>query len=239
MFYSIASFIVRTLLQLITRLEVTGVENVPLEGPVLIVANHLHFADPPILGAVLPRKVIFMAKSDLFSRFPLGLMVQAYEAFSVRRGQGDTRAIRQSLKILGSGKALGIFPEGHRSDDGLLQPAHVGAAMVALRANPLIVPVGISGTRTFLRWPNFLQRPRVVVAVGKPFRAEVDATQSLRQQQNQLTNEIMRRIADLVPAEQRGAYGALGPDGRPVEVATINTARRTARLVAKTRRMPS
>lgn len=215
MFYFVASSIVRGLMGILTRLEVSGVESVPLEGPLLVVANHLHFVDPPLLGGAVPRKVIFMAKSEVFSRFPLGLIVRAYEAFSVRRGEGDTGAIRRAIKVLASGGALGMFPEGHRSKDGKLLPGRPGAAMIALRTHATILPVGISGTRTFLQWPRILNRPPVVVTIGKPFRPDVNPGLSSREQQAELTDVIMRRIAELLPAEQRGIYGDRDVAGLP------------------------
>lgn len=218
MFYSVASFLIRALMGLLTRLEVHGLENVPSEGPLLVAANHLHFADPPILGAVMPRKLIFMAKSEVFSKPILGLIVWAYEAFAVRRGEGDTRAIRRALKVLSSGRALGMFPEGTRSKSGKLQPGRPGASLIAIRSRATILPVGISGTRTFLQWPRILSRPQVIVRIGEPFRPELDPSLSSREQQARLTDEVMRRIAALLPPEQRGAYALdAGPTSSPEE----------------------
>ena len=211
MFYSVASFVVRVLMAVFTRLEVSGLENVPLQGPLLIAANHLHYADPPLLGAVLPRKIIFMAKSELFRVPFVGLIVFAYEAFAVRRGMADARAIRRAIDVLRRGGALGIFPEGHRSDDGQLQRARKGLALIAYKTGAPILPVGISGTRTFLQWPRVLQRPRVVVTIGKPLYPPALRSPS-RNQQAELSEEVMRRIAACLPPDQRGPY-ALSTDG--------------------------
>ncbi len=201
----------RVLMSVITRLEVSGLEKVPRKGPLLIVANHLHFADPPLLGAVIPRKIIFMAKSELF-RIPfIGLIVLAYEAFAVRRGMADARAIRRAISVLRSGKALGIFPEGHRSKDGKLQRARKGMALLAYKTGATILPVGISGTRTFLQWPRVLQRPRVVVTIGDPLYLPILRSPT-REQQAELSEEVMRRIAACLPEEQRGPY-ALQAEG--------------------------
>lgn len=211
MFYSLASFVVRVLMALITRLEVSGLDRVPLTGPLVVAANHLHFADPLLLGAVFPRKIIFMAKSELFRIPVFGLLVIAYEAFAVRRGIGDVRALRRALKVLKSGKSLGIFPEGHRSKDGGLQKARDGLALLALKTGTTILPVGISGTRTFLQWPRVLQRPRVVVTIGEPLFTPLVHSPS-REQQAELSEEVMRRIAACLPLDQQGEYspGAVG-----------------------------
>ena len=239
MFYAVASFVIGLLMRIVTRLEVRGVENVPIDGPLLVAANHLHIVDPPLLGAVLPRRVVFMAKSEVFRTFPLNVIIRAYSAVSVRRGQADTRAIRGALKVMADGLAFGIFPEGTRSKDGRLQPAHIGAAMLALRADAAILPIGITGTRGFLKWPRIVQRPRVTVTIGKPFRPEVDATLPSRRQQVMLTNVVMRRIAELLPEEQRGVYGLIGPDGEPVEVAVLDSGARATRAGKREERAAS
>lgn len=214
MFYSVASFLMRVLMTILTKLEVSGLERVPLKGPLIIVANHLHFADPPLLGAVIPRKIIFMAKSELFRIPVIGLIVLAYEAFGVRRGMADARAIRRAIKVLRSDKALGIFPEGHRSKDGKLQRARKGMALLAYKTGATILPIGISGTRTFLQWPRVLQRPRVMVTIGEPLCPPVLRSPS-REQQAELSEEIMRRIAACLPEDQRGPYS---PDDTGVVV---------------------
>ncbi len=211
MFYRVASFLMRLLMTVITKLEVTGLEKVPMKGPLLIAANHLHFADPPLLGAVIPRKIIFMAKAELFRIPVIGLMVLAYEAFAVRRGMADARAIKRAVGVLRSGRALGIFPEGHRSRDGKLQRARKGMALLAYKTGATILPVGISGTRTFLQWPRVLQRPRVVVTIGDPLYPPVLRSPS-REQQAELSEEVMRRIAACLPEDQRGPY-ALEAEG--------------------------
>ena len=205
MFYSVASFLMKVVMSVVTRLEVSGLEHVPLKGPVLIAANHLHFADPPLLGAVIPRKIIFMAKSELFRIPVIGLLVLAYEAFEVHRGMGDARALRRAIKVLRGGMALGVFPEGHRSKDGKLQRARNGIALIAYKTGATILPVAISGTRTFLQWPRILQRPRVIVTIAEPLHPPLIHSPS-REQQAELTEEVMRRIADCLPPDQQGAY---------------------------------
>jgi 1-acyl-sn-glycerol-3-phosphate acyltransferase len=167
--------------------------------------------DPPLLGAVMPRKVIFMAKSELFPMLVLGLIVRAYEAFPIRRGEKDIAALRRAMKLLEAGKALGVFPEGTRSSDGTLQRGRLGAAMLARRTNALILPIAISGTHSFLQRYNVLHRPVVRVVIGKPFRPETDETGSAKAREAELTDQMMRRLAELMPPAQRGVYADLEP----------------------------
>jgi 1-acyl-sn-glycerol-3-phosphate acyltransferase len=107
--------------------------------------------------------------------------------------------------VLRSGLALGIFPEGHRSKDGKLQPAKMGMALIAFKTGTPILPVGISGTRTFLQWPKILHRPRVIVTVGEPLYPPLVHSPS-REQQAELSEEVMRRIAACLPPDQHGLY---------------------------------
>lgn len=209
MFYSVGSTAMRLVMRVITRLEVTGLERVPPEGPLIVVSNHVHFSDPPLLGATLPRKIIFMAKEEAFKTPILGWIVSAYEAFPVRRGEPDRKAIRKAISVLQSGKALGIFPEGTRSKSGVLGPAHPGAALIALRTGAPVLPVAITGTDRFLNWPGVVQRRSVRVTIGKPFRLVAEAGSLSREQLISHTNELMRRIAALLSPDKRGTYGEL------------------------------
>ena len=112
------------------------------------------------------------------------------------------------MKVLGRGGALGMFPEGHRSKDGKLQRGRPGAALVAMRTGALILPVAISGTRTFLQWPTILRRPYVRVRIGRPFVLSSSDTSSSRDKLAEGTDEMMMHIAELLPPEQWGEYAS-------------------------------
>ena len=206
MFYRVASLFIRLVMFLLSRLEVTGLENVPRHGSLLIASNHINFIDPVLLGAVLPRRIVFMAKIELFNIWWFAPIAQAYGAFSIRRGEGDTQAIRQAISVASSGQVLGVFPEGHRSDTGELIFARPGVGLIALRSGAPILPVGIVGTRAFLSWPAILSRSRVEVRIGQPYTPSRTPSLSSREQQALVTDDLMRRIAALLPPEQRGEY---------------------------------
>ena len=145
-FYYVGRLMVRILLLLLTRWQVKGRENIPNQGPVLVVANHLSLADPPLLGVSLGRKAIFMAKKELFRFRFIGYFIGGFGAFPVHRGQLDRKALRQAGQVLAQGLALVMFPEGMRSRSGRLRPAFPGSALIALRSGVPILPVGITGT---------------------------------------------------------------------------------------------
>lgn len=204
MFYRFACFGVRVLLRLLTRCRVDGLENVPREGPLLLAANHLSLVDPPVLGALLPRRVVFMAKEELFHVPVVGWAVSWYGAFPVKRGQADRQALRSAIAVLESGGVVGMFPEGTRSRSGTMSQAHSGAALLALTADARVLPVAIEGTDRLGSLRSLLSRPAITVRVGKPFTLErvhrgkggLDAA----------TSSMMGRIAALLPLDRRGFY---------------------------------
>lgn len=205
-FYTVGTTTMKTLLLTLTRWEVKGKENVPGGGPLIVVANHLNLSDPPLLSASLPRKITFMAKEELFNSWG-GIFVRAFGAFPVRRGKLGKEAIRQGMRVLENGQALGMFPEGKRGLDYQLDEGEMGVAFIALRTGAPILPVGISGSENIKGPGVILQRPRITVAIGPPFSFPPGKGKLRREQLAQATGTIMERIADVLPPGYRGVYG--------------------------------
>ncbi len=206
-FYYVAGVLLRGLFSLLTRWQVKGRENIPREGPVLVVANHLNLADPPLLGVSLGRTVIFMAKEELFRSRLAAYFVSGLGSFPVHRGKLDREAIRQSERILAEGRALLMFPEASRSQSAQLQPAFPGSALIASHSGVPILPVGISGTEKIKGIGWILRRPRLTVNIGQPFYLPPADSKLTRAQLDEHTELIMRRIAELLPPQYRGVYG--------------------------------
>ncbi len=205
-FYYVVRLLARVLLLLLTNWQVKGKENVPGQGPLLVVANHLHMADPPLLGVSLNRKVEFMAKEELFhSRFSSYFM-RSLGAFPTHRGRPDRKALRQANQILTQGLALVMFPEGMRSRSARLRPAFPGSALIALRSGAPILPVGITGTEKIKGIAWIRHRPRITVNIGCPFHLSPASSKLTKVELAELTNSIMAQIAELLPPEYRGNY---------------------------------
>ena len=213
-FFHPGAIISSWLLWLVGPGRVEGLEHVPREGAYLVVANHCSNFDPPFLGWAVGhrtgRVVHFMAKDEM-RRWPLiGWLARSAGSFFVRRGAGDRAAQRLALEVIRHGRPLAVFPEGTRSRDGQLGEGRLGAALLAMRTDVPVLPVGISGTHRIFpgrsRWPH---RSRVTFRIGKPFTLphndELDRT-ALRD----ATDRIMREIAALLPPAQRGRWDLPG-----------------------------
>ncbi len=209
-FYYVGRLLLRITLLLFTRWQVRGRENVPSQGPVLVVSNHLNLADPPLVAVSLGRKAVFMAKEELFrSRFS-SYFVSSLGAFPVHRRQLDREALRQAEKVFAKGVALVMFPEGTRSKKAQLQPALPGSALIALRSGVPILPVGITGTEKIKGVAWLLHRPRITVTIGSPFRLPSGNGRLTKIELASHTNLMMERIAELLPIEYRGSYARQG-----------------------------
>lgn len=205
----IIAVIFRILFKVFMRLEVKGKENVPPTGSVMVVSNHLHLADPPLLIiSLLPRKSRFMAKEELFQSPFFGVLMRLAEAFPVRR-RGTIKdmevALQQAIDVLKEGLVLGMFPEGGRSPKAQLLQGQPGMALIALRSGVPILPVAITGTEK-LKGMGWFRRPEVTVKFGEPFRLPVTEGRLSKSELRLLTDLIMKRIACLLPPQYRGEY---------------------------------
>ncbi len=132
--------------RLATRLRVYGAERVPLDGGLVVAANHFHWIDPPVLGDSCPRTLYFMAKVEAHRVPGLGQLMRSFGAFAVRRGESDREAVRTMRRIVSDGHALGLFVEGTRQRAGVPGPVQPGAAMVAINEGVPVICATIFGS---------------------------------------------------------------------------------------------
>jgi 1-acyl-sn-glycerol-3-phosphate acyltransferase len=176
------------------RLDVSGRENVPAGGPLVVCSNHIAWLDPVVLGVVLPRRIAFMAKEELF-RYPVfGWCLRLLGAFPVKRGTADRNAVHFAGRVLSRGGVVGMFPEGTRSRTGQLGKAHNGAAYLAVRNRARVVPVGIRGPYGFAR--------RIAVAIGPAMSLGEEGSKRITSKDmDEAAGRIMEAIASLVKRE--------------------------------------
>jgi 1-acyl-sn-glycerol-3-phosphate acyltransferase len=202
-----------------SRVTIEGaLDEIPRDGPLIVASNHASNLDVPVIGSwLIPRlgrRIHWLGKRELFGWPVIGWVAAHGGVHPVDRGAADVEAFRLAQRILDEGHVLFVFPEGTRSPDGALQAAHDGIALLALRTGAQIVPIGISGSNGV--WPKGQRLPHpgghVTVRVGRPFRPadELPVGASRSDLKHRTTELIMRRIADLLPARQRGVYGEPG-----------------------------
>lgn len=160
---AVAKVLIRIYYAIVYRPSFPGMENVPSEGAFILCSNHVAFRDPFLLILHVRRRIHFMAKKELFKGKFLTAALKAGDAFPVDRGHADLSAIRESMRVLKEGDALGIFPQGTRSGENDHIPMHSGTAMIALRSGAPVVPAFINGPYRPFR--------RLVITIGKPIPA--------------------------------------------------------------------
>ena len=204
--YRVARGTVGFLLRTLARLRIEGREEIPRHGPVILATNHIHWLDAPLVAAIFPYRVYVFAGEKWEKHWLLGPFFRSLAAIFVRRGEVDRRALRQALDVLEGGGVLGMAPEGTRSKTGGLQPARTGAAYLAYRAGVPILPVACTGQEKVFPALRRLRRATVRVSIGAPFYPPPVEGKATSAQVQAFTDEIMYRLAAMLPPEYRGVY---------------------------------
>ncbi len=199
--------ILNFLLRLIARVDYKGLENLPPTGPVLVTTNHCSRMDTLYLFINPARPDITALVADKYLKYPVfNLILKIGGVVWIDRDKADFTAFRQAIEIIKSGVAMGIAPEGTRSRDGQLQEGKQGAALLALKTGVTIVPVGIAGSNVFFKRLLTLRRPHVTLNFGPAYHLPPLDRNRREEQMQEYTEEIMCRIAALLPENQRGVY---------------------------------
>lgn len=196
--------ILHFLMRLLARFHVEGVKNVPMEGPLIVVANHLHHFDSPAIGCTIPRLTWALAAEKYEYHIFGPLLTLASGAIYIQRGEVDRDALRQALNVLEDGHCLAVAPEGTRSKTGGLQRPKSGAAYLANRSGAVLMPVVVWGTADVIPAWFRLRRADVYVRYGRPFRLPPERARAA--QLDDYTDRIMVELARLLPEQYRGVY---------------------------------
>lgn len=194
MVYTIVRALLRFIFSLL-GLKSEGSGNVPRSGAAIIASNHVSNWDPVVVALVLDRPIHFMGKAALFKYAIANKLFTSLNAFPVRRGIADRKAIRHALQVLEDGKVLGIFPEGARNNSGDMK-AQSGVVMIALKSGAPIIPVACIGTRHMLPWGWF--KP-LLVRIGEPIYLDEYQGQRVGSKgMEQISADIMIKINGLL-----------------------------------------
>ncbi|HZN74913.1 MAG TPA: lysophospholipid acyltransferase family protein [Micromonosporaceae bacterium] len=208
--YTVGKLTAAPLMRLAWRPTVTGLEHVPRSGPAILASNHLSMVDSPLLGAICPRPLYFLAKNDYFVRpglfgAAMRTVLEGLNQIPVDRsgGRASLLALDAAVPVLRAGNALGIHPEGTRSPDGRLYRGRPGVARLALDTDATIVPIGLIGTERIHPIGARLPRlGRVEVRIGppldlSPWQGQPVTSKVLRE----VTDRLMREIQKLTEQE--------------------------------------
>lgn len=192
-----------------TRLEVDGLENLPPSGGFIAAANHLGRLDVALVYHLLDRRDVYLLVAEKYRKYAIfRWLVKNMDAVFVERFGADFRALREMLNRLQRGGVLVIAPEGTRSPTGALIEGRPGGSYLAVKAGVPILPVAVTGTadRQVLRQFFRLRRPSIKIRVGSPFALPSIDGRNREAILQGYTEEIMCRIAALLPPEYRGVY---------------------------------
>jgi 1-acyl-sn-glycerol-3-phosphate acyltransferase len=198
------------LIRILCRVDGAEIDKLPLEGPFILLANHVNFLEAPLLHCRFrPRKVIGLAKAEAWDNRLLGWLFDQWGAIPIRRGEPDIGALRRALDVLKSGGILAVAPEGTRSRHGRLQRAHSGVVTLALKSGAPLWPLVFHGGEEIGRNVRRLRRTPFHIRVGEPFHIELGQERLTSDLRRQIADEIMFRMAALLPPQYRGEYADL------------------------------
>lgn len=200
--------LVRIVLPILARVEIHGIENLP-QGGFILASNHLGRLDSAILYYAIDREDVIMPVAEKYkAHWFYGPLVRSLGGFFINRFDADLAAIREILRRMKKGGIFVIAPEGTRSKTESLQRAHSGVAFFAAKTGAPVVPIAMTGTEDRLIRENLkrLRRSRIVVRAGKPIQVKLDESLAREQALDAATDDIMCRIAAMLPEKYRGVY---------------------------------
>ncbi len=206
--YNISCITLKLNLKIWTKYKVTNHDLIPKKGNLLIISNHQSNIDAGLLGASINRRLKFPAKIELFKNPLMNFFLRSYGAFPIKRGVADINSFKRMKETLSTlNGSISLFPEGTRSNGELLN-GKPGAAKLAYSLDPVILPVGITGTAHLKGlFRVFNPSGNITVTIGRPFK--INKTSELTSKKGffkDLTDEMMLRISELLPQEKRGVY---------------------------------
>jgi cytidylate kinase len=209
LFRAVAAPLFRLAFRVLCRVRIEGKENIPKTGAYIVAYNHISLFEPPLVLAFWPCMPESVAGADVFDRPGQKILVRAYGAIPVHRGEYDRQVITDMLSALQSGRSLAIAPEGGRSHKPGLRRGFAGVAYLMDRARVPVVPVGVAGTSDdFGSRAIHGKRPKVHIRIGKPFNLPpIEGSGDQRRVARQANADlVMRHIAALLPEEYWGVY---------------------------------
>jgi len=192
------------------RIDAPDLDKVPEKGPLIVYSNHIGQIEVPLMFAHLqPRPISGFAKAETWDNWFLRWIFNVWEAIPIHRGEVDMTAMRKALEALERGMLFAIAPEGTRSKTGALVKAHPGIITLALRSGAPLLPIAHWGGENFLSNLKALKRTDFHIRVGEPFMLDPGDERVSKEVRQSMVDEMMYRLAALLPEIYRGAYADL------------------------------
>jgi 1-acyl-sn-glycerol-3-phosphate acyltransferase len=199
--------VIRTLFSLLSDLHVEGLENVPLAGPCILTVNHISYFDIALIFAHLGGDDVATWAAEKYERHWLfGPLLRVGRVIFIQRGEVDRAALDAAVGWLRAGMTFGVAPEGTRSRNATLLRAKTGVAYLAYETHAAIVPIAVFGTETIGRDLLRLRRPHVNMRIGPVYFLPAPDPEARAASLRRDADEVMCRIAALLPSTYRGAY---------------------------------
>lgn len=201
------------LLHLFVRIEADELKQIPNEGPLLLITNHINFLEGPIvytqLQHIQKRSLTGFAKVEFWDNPFTGFLFDTWDTIPLKRDEADLSAIKKAVARIKAGDIFAMAPEGTRSHDAKLLRAHSGIAMLGYMSGAPILPFVGYGHENYASDFKRFRRPTYQVKMGKPFRLDWGGKRIKSEMRQEMADEIMYQLAALLPEKYRGAYADL------------------------------
>ena len=205
----LTSAVLKGIIRIFCRVDAKAIQNIPMDGPMIIYFNHINFLDAPLFQVFLqPRMVIGFAKKETWDTPFFSFIANTYDTISVDRETTDLKAFREVARTMKEGNFICIAPEGSRSTTGILQEGKAGVVTMALTTGATLLPLVHSGTENL--WGNLkrFKRTKIKFEAGKPFTL-IPLKRTNSDIRKKIIDEMMYQMSILLPEDLRGAYSDL------------------------------
>ena len=207
MVYRFVAWVVKVGTSILCRIDAPDLDKVPMRGPLIVYSNHTGQIEVAVLfGHLQPRPMTGWAKMEAWDNAFLQWLFNLWRLIPVRRGEGDTTALRKAIAALEKGYIFGIAPEGTRNITGRLKRAHPGTVLLAIHSGAPLLPLAHWGGEKFLKNLKRLRRTDFHIRVGEPFVLDLGGRRATREIRQQIVDDMMVRLAQLLPPEYHGSY---------------------------------
>ena len=210
MLRGIVNTIVKGIAHLLLKIDASELKSVPMEGPLLVVANHVNFLDAPVVIALLhPRDTTGLVKKETWDNALQAFLFNVWGGIPIDRDIADFSAFRKAKEALQEGKILAVAPEGTRTENGRMIRGKPGVAILAKQCDVPILPVAYYGHENFKENIKHLKRSPMHIRVGEPFKINWEGKSRDKESLQAVTDAVMLEVADLLPEVYHGVYAEI------------------------------